>query len=85
VLCGHLHRSIQARLGPHAIASTGPSTAHQVALDLSPAGPPGFMLEPPGYQLHLWRRGEGFVSHTAVVGRYAGPYPFSEDGALIDC
>jgi Icc protein len=84
VLCGHLHRSIQTRLGARAIASTAPSTAHQVALDLSPAGPPVFVLEPPGYQLHLWRPGEGFVSHTAVIGRYAGPYPFFEDGTQID-
>jgi 3',5'-cyclic-AMP phosphodiesterase len=84
VLCGHLHRSIQARLGSRAIASTAPSTAHQVTLDLTPDGPPGFMLEPPGYQLHLWRPESGMVSHTAVIGRYAGPYPFWENGAQID-
>ena len=84
ILCGHLHRSIQARLGPRAIASTAPSTAHQVTLDLTPDGAPGFMLEPPGYQLHLWRPESGMVSHTAVIGRYAGPYPFWENGAQID-
>lgn len=83
VLCGHLHRSIQAPIGRRAIASTAPSTAHQVALDLSPDGPSVFILEPPGYQLHLWKE-SGFVSHTAVIGRYAGPYPFYEDGAQID-
>ena len=48
VLCGHLHRSIQARIGTHAIASTAPSTAHQVALDLRVDGPSRFMMEPPG-------------------------------------
>jgi Icc protein len=84
VLCGHLHRSIQARIGANAIASTAPSTAHQVALDLSPAGPAGFVMEPPGYQLHLWRERGGMVTHTGVIGRFAGPYPFREDGALID-
>jgi 3',5'-cyclic-AMP phosphodiesterase len=42
------------------------------------------MLEPPGYQLHLWRPESGMVSHTAVIGRYAGPYPFWENGAQID-
>lgn len=84
VLCGHLHRSIQARFGRNAIASTAPSTAHQVALDLTPDGAPGFVLEPPGYQLHLWRPDNGIISHTAVIGRYAGPYPFRENDALID-
>lgn len=84
VLCGHLHRSIQARVGGHAIVSTAPSTAHQVALDLSPNGPSVFVMEPPGYQLHLWRPEGGMVSHTAVIGDYAGPYPFWENGAQID-
>ncbi|HXZ01540.1 MAG TPA: phosphodiesterase [Stellaceae bacterium] len=84
VLCGHLHRSIQAPIGRRAIASTAPSTAHQVALDLRPRGPAAFMMEPPGYQLHLWRPATGVVTHTAVVGDFAGPYPFFEDGALID-
>jgi 3',5'-cyclic-AMP phosphodiesterase len=84
VLCGHLHRSIQAPIGAHAIASTAPSTAHQVALDLRTEGPSRFMMEPPGYQLHLWRPGMGVVSHTAVIGNFAGPYPFHDGGALID-
>jgi 3',5'-cyclic-AMP phosphodiesterase len=84
VLCGHLHRAIQARIGAHAIASTAPSTAHQVALDLSPDGPSRFMMEPPGYQLHLWRPESGVVSHTAVIGDFAGPYPFHDGGGLID-
>ena len=84
VLAGHLHRSIQARIGRHAIASTAPSTAHQVALDLRPDGPAEFMMEPPGYQLHLWQPDTGVVTHTAVVGKFAGPYPFFDGGALID-
>jgi Icc protein len=84
VLCGHLHRSIQAHIGVHAIASTAPSTAHQVALDLRADGPSRFVMEPPGYQLHLWRSGIGVVSHTGVIGRFAGPYPFHEGGTLID-
>ena len=83
VLCGHLHRSIQCRVGS-AVASTAPSTAHQVALDLRRDGQALFKLEPPGFQLHLWQPGTGMVTHTAVIGDYAGPYPFFEDGALID-
>jgi len=83
VFCGHLHRSIQARIGPHAIASTAPSTAHQVALDLDPNGTSAFVMEPPGYHLHL-RTDTGFVSHTGLIGDFPGPFPFHAQGALTD-
>lgn len=82
VVCGHLHRSIQCRFGGTA-ASTCPSPAHQVALDLQDDGPDCFAMEPPGYQLHLWKAGR-LVTHTAVIGAYDGPYRFREGGQLID-
>jgi 3',5'-cyclic AMP phosphodiesterase CpdA len=82
VLCGHLHRSIQAKVGG-TVASVAPSTAHQVALNLRADAPSAFKLEPPGFQLHVWRSGQ-MVSHTAVVGDFPGPYPFFKDGQLID-
>jgi 3',5'-cyclic AMP phosphodiesterase CpdA len=83
VIAGHLHRSIQCRIGG-TFASTCPSPAHQVALDLRPGAPLGFAMEPPGYQLHVWYEGTGLVTHTAVIGSYDGPYPFREpSGTLI--
>ncbi|HUN53074.1 MAG TPA: phosphodiesterase [Candidatus Sulfotelmatobacter sp.] len=83
VLCGHVHRSIQVRFHG-TVASVAPSSAHQVALDLRPEGAAAFMLEPPGYQLHLWQPGTGLVTHTAAVGDFAGPYPFFDpQGRLI--
>ncbi|MCA3243428.1 MAG: phosphodiesterase [Rubrivivax sp.] len=82
ILCGHLHRAIQARVGG-TLAGTCPSPAHQVALDLHPQAPDCFVMEPPGYQLHHWD-GRRLVTHTAVVGEYAGPYRFREGGRLID-
>jgi 3',5'-cyclic AMP phosphodiesterase CpdA len=83
VLCGHLHRPIQYRFAG-TIASTSPSPAHQVALDLSPNAPSDFKMEPPAFQLHAWREGIGLVSHTAYIGHFAGPYPFHEGDQLID-
>ena len=83
VLCGHLHRPIVKRFGG-TIASTSPSPAHQVALDLADDAPSRFVMEPPGFQLHLWREGAGVVSHTAAIGDFEGPYPFYEGGKLID-
>ncbi len=83
VLCGHLHRTIQAAVGGRRV-TTCPSPAHQVALDLTEGGPSAFRMEPPGYMLHLWREGM-LVSHTAVLGDHAGPFPFHDPGGkLID-
>lgn len=75
VLCGHLHRPIEFRFAG-TLASTCPSPAHQVALNLAPDAASAFKMEPPGFQLHAWRKGVGVVTHTACIGDYAGPYPF---------
>jgi 3',5'-cyclic AMP phosphodiesterase CpdA len=84
VLAGHLHRAIQARWAG-TIASTAPSPAHIVTLDLTPEGPASFALEPPGYQLHLVTPAGGIVSHTVTIGSFPGPYPFRDhSGTLID-
>jgi len=83
VLCGHLHRPIQKRFGG-SIASTCPSPAHQVQLDLSADAPSCFVMEPPGYQLHWWTPENGLVSHTVAIGTFDGPYPFYDGDSLID-
>ncbi len=75
ILCGHLHRPIQVRWAG-TLATTAPSPAHQVALDLSVDGPAQFIMEPPGYQLHRWQPETGLVSHTVVIGNFGGPHPF---------
>ncbi len=77
ILCGHLHRPIQARWAG-TLVSTSASPAHQVALDLSDDGPPRFMMEPPAYQLHKWHPDTGLISHTAYIGKFEGPYPFCD-------
>lgn len=83
VLCGHVHRVIRASVGGRP-AMTGPSPAHQVALDLRPEGPSAFTMEPPGYLLHRFDDGQ-FVSLAAVLGEWPGPFPFFDaDGRLID-
>jgi 3',5'-cyclic-AMP phosphodiesterase len=82
IICGHLHRSIQARIG-NTVASTCPSTAHQVTLDLAPQAPDCFSLEPPAFALHLWSNGK-LVSHMQLIDQYPGPFPFRANGQLID-
>jgi len=84
IVCGHLHRSIDVRLGG-TIASTCPGPAHQVTLDIDPDAASTFMMEPPALRVLVWTAATGVVSHLAAAGRFDGPYPFHEaDGALID-
>jgi 3',5'-cyclic AMP phosphodiesterase CpdA len=83
IICGHLHRAIDVRFGG-TIASTAPSAAHQLFLDLSPDAPAEWTLEPPGFKLHLWSGESRLVSYTVASGDYEGPYPFHRDGVLID-
>jgi Icc protein len=71
ILCGHVHRPITARVGG-TIASTCPSTAHQVELDLRSPGRLAVVAEPPAVQLHFWSKGR-LVSHTSYVGDYGAP------------
>lgn len=78
IICGHHHRPIVAGVA-QAIASICPSVGHQVALSLHPDDPAVFVFEPPAFQLHHWSAGNGFVSHTAYVERFPGPFPFVAD------
>jgi 3',5'-cyclic-AMP phosphodiesterase len=82
VICGHLHRPIDVRFGG-TVASTSPAPGHQVALDLDPDAPSAWMLEPPGFRVHAWD-GERLLTHLAASGEFEGPYPFHDNGGLID-
>jgi 3',5'-cyclic-AMP phosphodiesterase len=66
LLCGHVHRPVTRRFGG-TVASTCPSTAHQIALGLIPARSLAIVMEPPACALHLWLE-SGLVSHLSVIG-----------------
>jgi 3',5'-cyclic AMP phosphodiesterase CpdA len=84
VICGHLHRAIEVRFGG-TIASTAPGPAHQVCLDLDPDAESAWTLEPPSFRVHAWNPAEHrLVTHLAASGAFEGPYPFFENGVLID-
>lgn len=83
VISGHIHRSIQRRFA-HAIACTAPSVAHQVCLDLAPDAASAWTLEPPGFMLHALADDGEIVSHTASTAASEGPFPFHDNGVLID-
>lgn len=75
IICGHLHRTIVRRFG-NTIASTAPSTAHQIVADFDPAAAARWSLEPPGFQLHRLDETGALVTHVVPTGRFDGPYPF---------
>jgi 3',5'-cyclic AMP phosphodiesterase CpdA len=77
VLCGHMHRTIVARFGG-TIAWCAPSTAHQVALELRDDGPAAYVMEPPGFALHLHTQERGLVTHYLSVDQGDGPRRFDE-------
>lgn len=75
IVCGHLHRSIQARVA-HTVALTAPSPAHQVALNLLDDEPLSYTFEPPGLALHVWTSSTDLVSHVLPLGEFPGPFPY---------
>lgn len=83
VISGHLHRAIDTRFGG-TIAGTAPSTAHQVCLDLASNAASAWCLEPPGFLLHALGANQRLVTHQATIGAFAGPFPFHDEGGLID-
>lgn len=75
VICGHLHRNVHASIGRVPV-SCAPSPAHQIALQMDPQAPGGWILEPPGLHLHRWTGPGQLVTHLVPVGRFDGPHPF---------
>ena len=70
VMCGHVHRQTFARWAG-TTASTAPSTAFQMALDLRPDVVPPNVLEPAGSLVFQWRLQGGLVAHPGYAGDFS--------------
>lgn len=68
IVCGHVHRTIVAEVGG-VPAMAIPGTAHQVVLALDATTPPGLVMEPPVYGIHIVEAGRA-VSHIGYVEAY---------------
>lgn len=77
VICGHLHRAIETRFAG-TLASTAPSTAHQVCLDFALDAVPAFAFEPAGFRVHAWSPTAGLISHLVPIGEFVGPFRFHD-------
>jgi Icc protein len=66
VACGHIHRPIHLAWAG-TIASTSPSTCHQVPLSLAGEAGFEFTMEPRAVQLHVWDDSYGLVTHLSYV------------------
>jgi 3',5'-cyclic AMP phosphodiesterase CpdA len=77
ILCGHHHRNIVGRLGDTTVC-VAPACAHQGELALiEDAG--RFVLEPPAFLLHVRLPDGQIATHTVLVDRFPGPYPYVGD------
>lgn len=81
VVCGHVHRPVQVRWAG-TVASTAPSTAHQVWLDVREDGRFAFVMEPPACHIHVWRPDTGLLTHTSYIGDFGGPRAFKGGGRM---
>jgi Icc protein len=81
VLCGHIHRPLQVPFAG-TFASTAPSTAHQVVLDLRERRPLGFVMEPPGFALHVWGAATGLISYACLTDALGAVIDFPGFGDL---
>lgn len=75
VMCGHIHRFLQARFGGTLLV-TAPSTATAIALRLAAGAEPASFIEPPAFLLHHWKPDTGLITHWVPIGGFPGPFAF---------
>lgn len=75
IISGHVHRVIVGEVAGVPAVSI-PGVAHQVVLALNEATPPGIVMEPPTYGVHIVD-GDGSVSHVGFVGEFGSPVAFA--------
>lgn len=73
ILCGHLHRPIQARVGG-TVAMTCSSTAIQIALALGDRHQYSVVDEPAAVALHHWPDEGRLVTHRSVIQPGSEPW-----------
>lgn len=78
LLCGHLHRPVEARFGG-VTASTAPAIAFQMALDLRPGAESTFVLEPAACPIFVWSPDTGIIAHMSTIGDWGPRHPFMSD------
>ena len=74
IISGHHHRMIVGSVA-QAIGFVAPSIAYQFMLTHDAGIEMGFNLEPSAFLLHSWTPEQGFVTQSAFVEPFPGPFP----------
>lgn len=74
IVCGHAHRSIVANISGVPVL-LAPATSFPFNLDLGDRPSLNFVQEPQQFLIHTWNADAGFVSHTAFIDSFPGPFP----------
>ncbi|MFE8643946.1 phosphodiesterase [Sphingomonas sp. NCPPB 2930] len=83
IIAGHVHRAVDARFGG-TIACTSPAPAHAVFLDLAEDAASQWVLEPAQFRILAQPAAGPLVTHLVSSAETEGPYPFYDNGTLID-
>lgn len=75
VIAGHVHRPI-AMAWAGSLVMTAPAVGYQFPLTFEEGGQSGFLMEPPGFLLHLWRPEGRFVTHRVYSGDHGPGHAF---------
>ncbi len=75
LFCGHIHLAAHVQWNGTTV-STAPSMGMQLAPDLTLEKSSQFVLEAPGFQVLLWSKDRGLVTHTSYARNPVGPFDF---------
>lgn len=76
IICGHFHRGIHRNWAGVSV-STAPSTAFQVAMNMTPNAAVRFSRESPGFHVHDWDGGE-WTTYAASAAGFGDDFSLDE-------
>lgn len=81
LLCGHLHRHVETTWAG-TMASVAPSLVFQMTFTADPTAASSYILEPPGFLVHLLEDNGRVVTHACPLGDFGPARPFHPPKAV---
>lgn len=82
VLSGHHHRTIIGQSAGTTLLGAPSASGQQAVLNFAPDAPPLFRLEPGGFFLLRWQKGENLAAHLILTDDFPDPFPVLCDDDL---